>query len=631
MGEHNVYKIHDERDAQLLMRAVLADIRALDAMIERGLMDTGARRVGVEQEMYLLDSRGFAKPMALEMMQRLGDPRFQTEVALFNLEANLGPQILGGSFLSDMEAELNDVINAARRAATELNGQVLLTGTLPTLRPTDVTRANLTPEIRYACLNDASVAHAGGRFNLVIDGIERFEGSFQSVVIEGANTSIQLHLQVNPADSGRMYNLAQLLTAPLLAAATNSPLLLGRRLWQETRVAIFERVLDDRSAAQLSRGMPTRVGFGSSWVGDSMVDLFRENAARYPPIVTGDLPEDPMAVLERGEIPRLAALQLHNGTVWRWNRPCFGFTDGRPHLRIENRALPGGPSVVDETANAALFYGMMLGLDQHYGPVAARLSFRDAHDNFLAGAHQGLDAHFCWLDGRAVDARTLLLDELIPAAAEGLASVGTHPGDISRYLGVVEARVRSGRTGASWLLRGLDGQPEENREALCVAAVQIMLEHQVAGHAVNEWPELDVAQAPVSVRDEGPVLADIMTADVFTLRPEDIVDLAASVMDWKHVRFVPVEDSAGNLVGLISARDLIGLPALAASEGEPTPVASVMRTDLPTAGPSESVSAGAARLLADGGGCLLIVNERQLVGIVTERDLLGAMVDSAAP
>ena len=166
-----------------------------------------------------------------------------------------------------------------------------------------------------------------------------------------------------------------------------------------------------------------------------------------------------MAVLERGEIPKLEALQLHNGTVWRWNRPCYGLTGGRPHLRIENRALPGGPSVLDETANAALFYGLMIALDKQYGPVAERLDFGDAHDNFLASAHQGLEAHYCWLDRRAVGARTLLLEELIPAAAEGLAAVATTAADITRYLDVIEKRVRRGQTGASWLLRALDGQP----------------------------------------------------------------------------------------------------------------------------------------------------------------------------
>jgi CBS domain-containing protein/gamma-glutamyl:cysteine ligase YbdK (ATP-grasp superfamily) len=625
MGEHAVYRIEDERTAQSFVQALLVDIRALETMIERGLMETGARRVGVEQEMYLVDPQGFARPMALEMMQRLSDPRFQTEVALFNLEANLGPQGLGGSFLSDMERELNDVLGAAQAAAAELGGRVLLTGTLPTLRRSDVTIANLTPEVRYACLNEASLNSHGGHLDLVIDGIERFESSFQSVVVEGANTSIQLHLQVDPADSGRLYNLAQLITAPLLAAATNSPLLLGRRLWQETRVAVFERALDDRSIAELSRGVPTRVGFGSSWVEGTLVELFQENAARYQPIMTRDLSEDPMAVLARGAIPNLDALQLHNGTVWRWNRPCYGLTGGLPHLRIENRALPGGPSVLDETANAALFYGLMIALDEHYGPVAERLAFRDAHDNFLASAHQGLDAHYCWLDGRPIDARSLLLAELIPAAAEGLAAVQTSAADVTRYLEVIEQRVRRGRTGASWLLRALDGEPENRREDLCAAAAQFMLAQQAAGIPVHAWPDLDTAEIADISAGRSLTLGDIMTRDVFTVRPDDVIDLAASVMSWKHIRHVPVEDQDGNLVGLLSTRNLVAVNAAGGSPGEPVPVRDLMGRHPATASPGDDVSEGVRRLLAADEGCLLIVQGKQLVGIVTERDLLKAL------
>jgi CBS domain-containing protein len=628
VGEHAVYSIKDERTAQSFVRALLADIRALETMIERDLVETGVRRVGVEQEMYLVDDAGFARPIALEMMQRLNDPRFQTEVALFNLEANLGVHELGGSFLSDMERELNDVVSAARAAAAQLGGHVLLTGTLPTLRSADVSSDNLTPEVRYECLNEASLNPHGGHLDLVIDGIERFESSFQSVVVEGANTSIQLHLQVDPADSGRLYNLAQLITAPLLAAATNSPLLLGRRLWQETRVAVFERALDDRSVAQLSRGVPTRVGFGSSWVQGSLVELFQENAARYQPIMTRDLPEDPMAVLDRGEIPSLEALQLHNGTVWRWNRPCFGLTGGRPHLRIENRALPAGPSVLDETANAALFYGLMIALDEHYGPVADRLEFRDARDNFLASAHQGLDAHYCWLDGRSIGARSLLLEELIPLAAEGLAAAGTTATDVTRYLDVIEQRVRRGQTGATWLLRALDGQPESRREDLCAAAAQFMLAQQVTDNPVHAWPDLDTADVADGGAARAATLGDIMTRDVFTVRPDDVVDLAASVMSWRHIRHVPVEDQAGDLVGLLSSRNLVAVHAAGGRSAEPVPVRDLMSRQPPTAAPTDAVSTGVRRLLAADEGCLLIVDGRRLVGIVTERDLLQALGES---
>ena len=390
MGEHRVHRPESDDEARSFTRAILADIEALEAMIERGLIEDGVRRIGIEQEMYLVDRRGNASPVGERLFEELADPRFQTELARFNLEANLDPQALGGRFLRDMETRLTDVVATARRGAERLESDVLLVGVLPTLRHEDTDAAMMMPEIRYRCLNEACMAAHGGTLKLSIDGIERFASTFDSVAIEGANTSIQLHLQVGPAEAARLYNLSQLITAPLLAAAANSPVLFGRRLWHETRVAIFERAFDDRSPAQLVRGVPTRVGFGSGWLRESLLELYRDNTARYPVMMVREMPEDPMQVLERGEIPDLSALMLHNGTVWRWNRACYGVAGGQAHLRIENRALPSGPTVLDQVANAALFYGLMIALDAEYGDVAERLSFHDARVNFLAAAQHAL-------------------------------------------------------------------------------------------------------------------------------------------------------------------------------------------------------------------------------------------------
>ncbi|NND59460.1 MAG: hypothetical protein HKN49_04255, partial [Gammaproteobacteria bacterium] len=491
MGEKRIHGKLEEDSAREFTRAILNDLNALERMITDGLIEDGIRRVGAEQEMALVDRRGCAAPVAQGMMQILhDDPRFQTEVALFNLEANLDPQTLGGPFLRHLEHELNDVLTAARRAASDIEADVVLTGILPSLRRSDVTRDNLTPEPRYALLDTVSLAAQDGEIRIAVDGLDRFEGRFDTVVVEGVNTSLQLHLQVNVGDAARLYNLAQLITAPLLAASTNSPVIMGKRIWHETRVAVFERALDDRTGSKLGRGVPTRVGFGSSWLQDSLVELFKDNIARFPIIMTREIETDPMQELDRGEIPKLKALNLHNGTVWRWNRPCFGLTDGVPHLRIENRILPAGPTVLDEVANSALFYGLIVGLDDSYGEVKERLQFSQARENFIASAHYGLDARYTWLDGRRTGARELLLGELLPAARKGLASIAVPDEDIDRYIGVVEQRVESGRTGSSWLMEGLSEVPEDERPALSRHAVSLMLERQQADAGVHEWPHL---------------------------------------------------------------------------------------------------------------------------------------------
>lgn len=622
MGQQDIGFTGGERDQRAFTRAILADIRALELMIERGLIETGVRRVGVEQEMFLVNDQGLAAPVGVEVMENLmRDPRFQSEVALFNLEANLEPRPIGGRFLRDMEAGLASAVQDARTAAQAVAADVLLTGMLPTLRHKDVTPANLTPQPRYLRLDEASMAARNGRIHLAIDGIDRFESDFDSVVIEGANTSIQLHLQVGPAEAAHLYNLAQLISAPCLAAATNSPVLLGKRVWQETRIAVFERAFDDRSVSQLSRGVPTRVGFGSAWVRESIVELFKDNVARYQVIVGGNGAEDSLGTLERGEIPRLRALTMHNGTIWRWNRACYGLTDGRPHLRIENRVLPAGPTVVDEVANAALFYGLMNGLADDYRDIRERISFAEAKGNFLASAYHGLRASYRWLDGGRMRARDLLLQELLPAARAGLAALGVPPEDTERYLDIIEERTDSGRTGATWLLEALADTPEESRMRTCQAAVRVMRDRQLTDTPVHRWEPLDAGLCTELGAEL--TLGDIMSGDVFTVHPDDVIDLATSVMAWKHIRHVPVEDSQGRLVGLLTGREVLQLLDRAGGDANDTrPVSEFMLQSPPTASPDLGVLEGMERLLAGDAGCLLIVRGDHLAGIVTERDLV---------
>lgn len=589
-------------------------------MIERGQVEEGERRVGVEQEMNLVDAEGMVAPVATKLIDHLADPTFQTEIALFNLEANLDPRPLDGRFLRDMETDLAKVVQLAREGARDLGNEVLLSGITPTLRREDLLARNMTPDVRYECLDQSALEAQGGAIKLLIDGIERFESQFDSIVVEGANTSLQLHLQVSPGNAARLYNLSQLITAPLLAAAGNSPVLLGKRLWHETRVAVFERTLDDRSVSQLTRGEPTRVGFGSFWLKDSIIELFRDNITRYRVIMTIPGLEDSVEVLERGEVPELAALALHNGTVWRWNRACFGMTGDKPHLRIENRVLPGGPTIVDEVANAALFYGLMIRLDEQVGDVSERLSFADAKTNLLSAARRGLHARFQWLDGRNIVARDLLIEELIPAAKEGLLQVGVAAKDAERYLGVIEQRVQSKQTGARWLLENLSTVPENERAEHCVAAVHMMLEKQQLNEPVHTWGEID--RQNLNLKRMATTLADIMTADVFTVRPDDVVDLAASVMDWQHIRHVPVEDQTGKVVGLLTARELLHLHGRRCEE--PVAVRDIMIKSFATAPPDMQVREAMQKILSVDAGCLLVLREGLLVGIVTERDLMKA-------
>jgi len=626
MGEHRVHDTTDELRTRAYVRAMLDDIRALEVMIEKGMIESDIQRVGVEQEMYIVNSQDYPEPISDRVLENIADARFSTELARFNLEANLDPSPIGGDFLRAMEANLKDVLIKADHAANEAGARIVLTGILPTLQQEHVSLTNLTPEVRYQCLNDTCMAARGDRFVLMIDGVDHFESSHDCAVVEGASTSFQFHLQVSPDAAAPLYNLAQLITAPLLSAAANSPVLFNRRVWHETRVALFERTFEYRSTPQLARDFPTRVGFGEAWVRDSVVEIFRENAMRHHVIMVRDPVDDPFEALDDGLVPELSALTLHNGTVWRWNRPCYGITDGKPHLRIENRALPAGPTIVDQVANVALFYGLMNALEADAGSIPQRIAFEDARLNLFAAAQHGLAARFTWLDGQRTGAADLLLRELIPAAREGLSRLQVPAEDSDYYLGILEDRVSSGRTGARWLLDSLSNVPEDKRAAVCKQAVQIVHQHQGRSIPVHRW-DLVAPEAGVEVTEAKKKVSDIMTTNLFTVRPEDLVDLATSMMEWRHVRHVPVETSAGELVGLLSTRELLHLRSGETSKRDhPIPVADIMQHDPVTVSPDLPLDHAFARILENDAGCLLVVAAGQLLGIVTERDLLEAAV-----
>lgn len=621
MGDLLIREARDERDVRAFTRAVLRDLSALERLIDAGLIETGVRRIGAEQEMYLVGQDGRPAPCAPAILTQISDQRFTTELARFNIEANFPPHPLEGEVFGQLEEELRQAVDTANQAARALGSRVLLTGILPTLRREDLSAGSLTPEPRYRQLNDALLRFHGA-FSVAIDGIEHYEGTYNSVAMEGANTSFQIHLQVAPHEGARLYNLAQLVSAPLLAAASNSPILLGRRLWHETRIAVFERSIDSRTESQLARGSLSRATFGDTWLRDSLVELFRDNLARFPVILTRDLAEDSMDQVEQGIVPALKALGLHNGTVWRWNRPCYGIGDGRPHLRIECRVLPAGPSVIDEVANAAFFFGMMLALPAEYGDVALRLPFADARANFLAAARLGLGAEFSWLDGRMIGARDLVLRELLPFARAGLEQVGVPTQHLDRYLGTLEARVRTGQTGSAWLLGVFNANRGQDPQTLWPDAVEAMFTGQNSGTPVHQWP----THLALHAVEREPTVGQFMTTDVFTVRPDDVIDLATSVMEWKHIRHIPVESDTGELIGILTTRELMKLHQRASQSRvlEPVSVEQVMRRDLIRVSPDLGLAAAMRTIVDADTGCLLVVDRGHLAGIVTDRDLVQA-------
>ncbi len=420
--------------------------------------------------------------------------------------------------------------------------------------------------------------------------------------------------------------MAQAITAPVLAAAVNSPLLFGHRLWQETRVALFQHSTDARSRTQLARSQPTRVSFGDRWLKHSVVELFHDQISRFRPIMITQPDEDPFRVLARGETPLLSALRMHNGTVWRWNRACYGVADAIAHLRIENRALPAGPTVQDEMANAAFFVGLMVALPQAYGEIAKRLSFDDAKENFFAAARYGLNAQLKWLDGKNLSATSLILIDLLPFARAGLKESNIDSSDIDKYLGVLEERVRGGQTGAQWMLNSLASlNQHEPIEMRTRALTSTILARQKEDKPVHEW-KLAGAGELTDWSQSYQTVGQFMATDLFTLRPADLVDLAASLMDWRHIRHVPVEDENGHLVGLVTHRGLLRLLSRGSNApgGSSLTVREIMKPN-PTCVSTMTPTLEAIEIMRSTKiGCLPVVDDDQLVGIVTSYDFLTA-------
>ena len=621
MGEFEVCGLQEATARSAYTMAVIRDLQALERVLDAGLIETGVRRIGAEQELFLVDQQYRPAPVAMKVLERIDDDHFTTELGRFNLEVNLDPLDLGGDCLRRLERDLAARLQTVRRAAYPSGARVYLGGSLPTLRTTDLHIRNMTPRRRYAALNEAMAQARGGPFELHIEGTDELALRHDSVMLEACCTSFHMHLQVGAEEFAHLYNLAHFVSGPVLAAAANSPLLLGRRLWHETRIPLFRQSLDTRTASFHLRERSSRVHFGTDWVDESVLEVFEESMARFRALLTATTDEDPLAVLDAGGVPELRALGIHNGTVYRWNRGCYGVADGVPHLRIEMRALPAGPSVVDEVANAALFYGAVLGLADEVDDVRGAISFAATKANFRGAAESGLGAHLVWLGGRRLGAVALILEELLPRAAAGLQAAGVDAADVDHYLGIVEERVRHQRNGANWLLRSVAWLHDHGRRNEVLTAVtRCSIEHQENGLPVHEWPRaqltgedsMDVATLTVE---------DFMTTDLFTVRPDDPIVLVAYLMDWKHVRHVPVEDEDGKPVGMLSSLEVVR-NVVRHRVPVDTPVGEIMLDPPPAVVPGTSIGQAIDMLRQHEADCLPVVDGDRLVGLLTEYDFI---------
>lgn len=625
MGEFNVTSYRDEDQLRYFTKALLRDLQALEQMTKDGVLETDRQRIGAEQEMFLVDRGMRPANLGARLLEALDDEHFTPELAQFNLECNLDPLDFKGDCLRKLEAQNNELVNKARAAAREAGGDIVLTGILPTLEIEDMTLDNMTANPRYFALNDALAKLRGGAFRLRIKGIDDLRLTHDTIMLEACNTSYQVHLQI-PADEFPMhYNIAQLVAAPVLSCAVNSPLLFTKRLWRETRLALFQQSVDTRRTEVHHREMQPRVSFGASWVKESVIELYREDIARFRTLIGAEEYEDPFAALEAGRAPKLDALRLHTGTVYRWNRACYGISDGKPHLRIENRLLPAGPSVLDEVANSAFWLGLMKGVANEIGDPRELMDFDDCKNNLLAAARLGLDAQLTWVDGRTYPTHDLILAVLIPIARRGLESANLDAEDIDRYIEVVRERVVAERTGARWqLISAAKMRKTATVKETLTALVHSSIKNQETGAPLHEWPLAEVCDTSVSWRDQYERISSLMNTDLFTVRETELVDLAANMMDWWHLRHIPVEDDDHNLVGLLTHRVLMRFAFGRGETDSQIPVSEVMDKEPIRVTPDTRTLDAIAIMRREKISCLPVVDaNNRLVGMVTEDILMG--------
>jgi gamma-glutamyl:cysteine ligase YbdK (ATP-grasp superfamily) len=463
--------------------------RCLDVferMLSEQKFDTDDPMTGLEVELNLVDEAGDPALKNSEALAAIADPAFQTELGQFNIELNVPPARLREGGLRTFEDDLRHSLNDAEERSSAVGAHQVMIGILPTLQAGHLTPSTMSVNPRYRLLSEQILHARGEDIRIDVTGPERLITTTDSILPEAACTSTQFHVQTSPEQFAAYWNASQAIAAVQLAVGANSPFCLGKELWRETRIPLFEQAADTRSEELKAQGVRPRVWFGERWI-NSVFDLFEENVRYFSALLPITSDEDPVAALESGQTPQLSELRLHNGTIYRWNRPVYDITDGTPHLRVENRILPAGPTVADLVANAAFYFGLVRHLAESDRPLWSQMSFQAAHENFETAAEDGIDASIYWPGIGQVKATELVLRRLLPLAQAGLESWGVEGPEVDRLLGIIEQRCQRGVNGASWFVDRVHRHPAGDRFDTLRATLLEYAERMHTNEPVHTW------------------------------------------------------------------------------------------------------------------------------------------------
>jgi len=615
MGNLNVIKLTSKEDKANYISLLTKDIEALDFMINNDMIEKSPIRIGAEQEFCIVDKEFLPNNNSLEILKEINDHHFTTEIGNFNLEINLDPFELKEDCFTKLHNQLLFLLEKAKKIAHKKDSKIILTGILPTLSLKNISVDNMTPLSRYRVLDEAIKESRKQDFNIHIKGVDEINLLHDSVMLEGCNTSFQMHLQINPDKFIDAYNWAQAISGPVLSVCTNSPLLFGKELWNETRIALFTQSVDTRANSFLLNEKQSRVSFGNDWETGSITDIFKDNISRFRSLVTDESFKNSLEILQKGETPKLKALCLHNGTVYRWNRVCYGVGNGKPHLRIENRYIPSGPSTIDEIANMVFWIGLMLGKPKQYNNIHEKWDFKDVKSNFFSAARYGMATQFYW-NNKYISSHRLILDELLPLAYKGLYGAGIAPEDVEKYLTIIENRVKS-HTGSQWLIRSYRNLLNSQKP---FEASQNLTSHlylkQENNFPVGTWSIL--SKNKKSTTKVTITVKHLMSTGIFSVDKNDSLQLVLNIMKWKDIHHMPVIDSEKKIVGLLSWTDV--KDCIDDIRKSTKSVQDLMKDEIITI--TQNESAHDAKLLMEKHkiNSLPVVRFNKLIGIITSND-----------
>ena len=475
-----------ERDYLRFRERLETSLSVLGELLEQPGFGTGPTTVGAETELFVIDGAARPLPGNTSICAAVGDQRIIPELNRYSLELNSSPTLLAGRPFSVLERELNMLLDRVAGVASDRGGRLVLIGILPTLQRADLAPGMMTDLPRYRALGDGLRRLRLSPFRVRISGADQLDVTSEDIALAGANTSFQVHLRVAPGDFTATYNAVQLATAPALAVSGNSPMFLGHRLWEETRIALYKQATDDRQAHQPHRHAG-RTALGTGWLRGGALELFTQGVRQHRPLLPVLAGQDPAV----GHPPSLAELRLHQGTLWPWNRAIYDPAYGG-HLRIEMRALSAGPTVTDMMANAAFLIGLSLWLARQDQRWTYRMPFERVDHNFYRAAEHGLAARLTWPGWHSGEPRVLpaaeLVTELVPLARQGLLLAGVAADEVGRLLDVISRRAARGQTGAAWQRAALAAERDRDQPRAFTVMLERYLHHAASGQPVHTWP-----------------------------------------------------------------------------------------------------------------------------------------------